>query len=256
MRAAAGLLVCCCLCVAPRAASALDPALPPGGNFDLSHWKLTLPVDARGAMRGDASEIRSAALRAGYQDAWFRTGEDGAMVFRTPAAGATTEGSDYARTELRELLAPDHDELNWPLQGHARLAARLAVARAPAGGKLVVGQIHAFEGPPLLKLRYHDRGMRGVRLDALLNRRPGDARPASFPLAAPRPGKAFGYTIAVDDGVLTVGADGGTPLHLTIDPAWSRYRFYFKAGLYLQARGAAADGGELRFYALRATHAP
>src|SRR6185369_6317433 len=66
-----------------RASSAvvrLDAAKPPGGNFDLSHWKLTLP-DAV------ASEISAAQLTAGITNAFFFTDADGAMVFRCPVTG-------------------------------------------------------------------------------------------------------------------------------------------------------------------------
>src|SRR5689334_23501229 len=96
----ASLLLICAL------ARALDPGRPPGGNFDLSHWKLTLP-DA------SASELSAAQLVAGYTNAsFFFTGPDGAMVFWCPVTGGTTSGSSYPRSELRELINPSDDNVN------------------------------------------------------------------------------------------------------------------------------------------------
>jgi hypothetical protein len=84
---------------------ALNPAADPSGNFDLSNWKITLPVDQSGTIIGTAQEIKSLS---GYQDLnYFYTGADGAMVFRAAVDGATTSGSKYARSELREMIGAD-----------------------------------------------------------------------------------------------------------------------------------------------------
>src|SRR5436190_21630249 len=45
----AAVMLCFCI-----EAWALNPSLPPSGNFDLSHWKLTLPVDSNGTNVGTA----------------------------------------------------------------------------------------------------------------------------------------------------------------------------------------------------------
>src|SRR5262245_33612978 len=81
----------------------LDSNLPPGGNFDLSHWKLTLP-DA------NATEIPAEQLDAGYTNSlFFYTAQDGAMTFWSPVTGGVTGETDYPRSELRELLNPDNE---------------------------------------------------------------------------------------------------------------------------------------------------
>src|SRR5664280_1045336 len=101
-------------CVAGLPSWALNPGNPPSGNFDLSHWKLTLPVDGSGTTNGTATEIHTPQLVAGYTNAfYFYTGPDGAMVFWCQVTGATTSGSDYPRSELRELLNPDDNSVNW-----------------------------------------------------------------------------------------------------------------------------------------------
>src|SRR5213075_1137503 len=49
----------------------LDPSRPPGDNFDLSHWKLTLPDT-------NVTEIEAVELIAGYSNAtYFYTAPDG-----------------------------------------------------------------------------------------------------------------------------------------------------------------------------------
>ena len=79
-------------------ARALDPDLPPSGNFDLSHWYLGLPVDDEGGTSGDSASISTVELLSGYSNAlYFYTGADGAMVFWAPVDGATTPGSSYPR---------------------------------------------------------------------------------------------------------------------------------------------------------------
>ena len=37
-------------------------ALPAATRFDLSHWKLTLPIDDAGGATGEAAEVKNPAL--------------------------------------------------------------------------------------------------------------------------------------------------------------------------------------------------
>ena len=38
---------------------ALNPSVAPGGNFDLSNWKITLPTDSNGGFTGNAMEVKN-----------------------------------------------------------------------------------------------------------------------------------------------------------------------------------------------------
>src|SRR5882757_4901194 len=115
-------------------AVALDPAKPPGQNFDLSHWTLTLPVDNSGGTNGAAVAISVSQLVTGYTNAFFfHTGSDGAMVFRCPANGATTPGSTDPRTELREMLVANDSSVDWTTTGLHVLTGRCKVNAAPNG---------------------------------------------------------------------------------------------------------------------------
>lgn len=158
-------------------ALALDPALPPSGNFDLLGWYLNTPEDVAGFSR----RIDEFELANGFVDNdYFWTAADGGMVFRVTNAGATTSaGSIYARTELRQMLRRGNTSIstrngdgtpnlnNWAFSSapaSAQLAAgevdgemkaTLAVnAVTTTGsdsrvGRVIVGQIHAKDDEPL-----------------------------------------------------------------------------------------------------------
>lgn len=78
-----------------------------------------------------------------------------ARFFWAPVTGSTTVNAIYPRSELRETRA-DGSLRNWlyPSANHF-LNATLAVNQVPSSGKVVIGQIHAFQSQqPLLKLEY------------------------------------------------------------------------------------------------------
>src|SRR5690349_13892833 len=93
----------------------LNPSAAPSDNFDLTNWKITLPVDRNGALSGTAVEVQNLS---GYQNSkYFYTGSDGTMVFYAPVDGATTRGSSYARSELREMDGAEKAAWNLPTGG-------------------------------------------------------------------------------------------------------------------------------------------
>ena len=155
---------------------ALDPALPPSGNFDLLGWYLNTPEDDG----GDSRRIDEVDLDNGFEDTnYFWTAADGGMVFKATNAGATTSNSSFTRTELREMLRRGDTSIstrnsdgtpnlnNWVFSSAPQSAqdaagavdgvmkATLAVnAVTTAGnasriGRVVVGQIHAKDDEPL-----------------------------------------------------------------------------------------------------------
>ena len=128
--------------------AALNPAKPPGGNFDLSHWKLMLPLDKDSGANGTATEISAAQLVDGYTNAgFFRTAPDGAMVFETLAEGAIAGGhrgpNTHPRTELRELLNPKDAKANWSGNGVHILTAHCRVNALADGGRVCIGILPA-----------------------------------------------------------------------------------------------------------------
>ena len=219
----------------------------PVGNYDLTHWKLTLPDD-------DASEVSSARLRAGYASRYFHLADNGALVFLAPAGGGSTENSDYPRAELRELLDPDDDNRNWSGSGFHQLQASARVLRAPSTQKIIVGQVHGFDARPLIKLQWQ-KG----RLKALIKRHPqGRNEDITHVFATPVGNDLFSYRIEVRDGVLAVEVNGERIEHdfFREDPAWRNVGFYFKAGAYVQddEEDGADDVGEVQFTQLSVRH--
>lgn len=166
-----------CYALLTLKALALDPALPPSGNFDLLGWYLNTP-EANSS--GFSRRIDEVDLDNGFVDNnYFWTAADGGMVFKATNSGATTENSSFTRTELREMLRRGNTSINtrnsdgtpnlnnWVFSSAPQSAqdaaggvdgvmkATLAVnAVSTAGnssriGRVVVGQIHAKDDEPL-----------------------------------------------------------------------------------------------------------
>src|SRR5271154_2906257 len=124
---------------------ALDPNLPPGSNFDLSHWDLQLPT-INGILTGASGNVDTLSpsqLTAGATNAYFYTGPDGAMIFWAPDDGARTGNSAHPRSELREELIPNNGNVNWTLDGTHIITAICVVSNVPSDTqKVCIGQIH------------------------------------------------------------------------------------------------------------------
>lgn len=246
----------------------LDPAKAPGQNFDLSRFKLTLPVNSSGGLSGTSKEIGPQQL-ATYQSDWFKTSADGAMQFTTPVVGAkTSSNTSYTRTELRELNA-DGSLAKWTVAQGGKLAATVAVNQMPVadGGKLsriVIGQIHGPDDE-LCRLYFDQAGKlyygndKSPSSEVFRDLKDAAGRVTSIPLGA-----RFDYSIIVAGGRLVVSVThNGTVYSASeaISSFWAGKGLYFKAGLYLgvgaPGSGAGTTGsgtGRVSFYSLRMTH--
>lgn len=224
---------------------ALDPAKPPGGNFDLSHWKLTLP-DAL------ASELSPVLLIAGVTTDTFFTGADGAMVFSCPVTGGTTVGSSYPRCELRELFDPFDDNVNWTGYGTHVLKAQCRVMQLPSTRKTIIGQIHSYTGKPLIKLQFN-----GDKIEALVKNSPNSDGDTRFLFATVGLGDLIDYQIKVVDGLLSMTVNGVNQSQYVFEsePAWTNQTFFFKAGNYCQDNsGPTNEAAIVSFYDLGVVH--
>ncbi|MFC5068089.1 polysaccharide lyase family 7 protein [Flaviflagellibacter deserti] len=239
---------------------ALQPGTAPSANFDLSDWKITLPVDSKGSISGTAVEVTNLS---GYQNSkYFYTGTDGAMVFSASVDGATTSGSKYARSELREM--DDGERAAWNLKTGGFMSATLEVDKAPiksdgTTGRLVVGQIHGHD-EELVRL-YWDNGT-----VYFVNDQAGSGNKETTFKLADSSGKnpnvslneKFSYSIDAHDDVLDVRvyADGQEYKSVTkINDVWDSDAFYFKAGAYLGVNEDTGSGsGQTSFYSLGFNH--
>lgn len=170
----------------------LSPDLPPGRNFDLLGWYLSVPSDDDKDGRSDQiSEVQLA--RGAADEPYFFTAHDGGMVFRTTVAGArTSKNTRYTRTELREMLRRGDTSIrtknddaspnlnNWVFSSaperalkaaggvDGTLRATLAVNHVTTTGdrsqvgRVIIGQIHAASDEPIrLYYRKLPGNMRG-----------------------------------------------------------------------------------------------
>lgn len=223
--------------------------------IDLSHWKLTLPVRASENEGGNPLEIVPSKLIAGYTHAdYFRFDPDGTMVFWCPVSGATTENTDYARTELREMLDPADDNVCWPAPGTHVLNARCRVSEVPSSQKVIIGQIHGYSGKanPLIKLQF----FKG-RIEALVKEKARKGKDLKLTFNDVGLDKEFDYEIRLQDGLLRVSVNGASQMVNVFekDPEWASQSLYFKAGAYVQDNeGRASEGARVSFSKLTVSH--
>lgn len=227
---------------------------PPSAHFDLSHWKLTLPVDSAGAVSGKAVEIPAAKLRSGYASEWFHAGPDATMIFWAPVNGARTENTAYPRSELRELIDPSDDSACWLATGSHILEARCRVLAVPSSGKVVIGQIHGYSGAadPLIKLQYFKGKVQALVKDKA---RKGKDITLNFPEVGLN--KDFDYSIELKEGILRITVNGSTQSENVFerDPEWSHQTLYFKVGAYTQDNeGPATEGARVAISDLKVSH--
>lgn len=156
----------------------LDPSAAPSENFDLSTWNLSVPIDSGdGDGYAKATTITVEELNDSYQlnDYFYTDSDDGGMVFRDYIGGArTSEGTSYTRSELREMLRGEDDDIdtkglsknNWVFSSvptsqqkkvggvDGNMKATLAVNHVTSTGnsshigRVIVGQIHAASDEP------------------------------------------------------------------------------------------------------------
>lgn len=214
----------------------LNPAVAPGGNFDLSLWELQLPVCSSGSV----TVIPPAQLvgSGGFQDTYFYSDpSDGAMVLMDPTTGCTTSGSLHPRTELREMSASGA-KASWPATGTHVLSVTERVPQVP--DHVSVGQI--FQAPPypskpLLELEYHHDGTLVLLLE---NTNQGGSATFTTVGAVP-PGSTYQYALSLSGTSITVTING-TSSTFTLPPTFVGESFYFKAGDYDQTATAGTPG--------------
>lgn len=168
----AGLVAACGSTSEPVASNAAS--MVPADKFDLSEWKITVPLDIDG--NGKIDEISVKDIQTYSHPDFFYLDENGGMVFATPNKAITTGGSSNTRSELRHMLRGMDTKKKTSGPGNnfviAKHTAKEAFARV--GGKMeatlkvdhvavraghpnkppaysvVVGQIHAGKDKKLL----------------------------------------------------------------------------------------------------------
>ena len=238
-----------------------DPRAHNSDNFDLTGWKLTVPVSGPES-DGKAAEVKQLA---GYESRFFYDAPDGAMVFRAPVNGKTTKGSKYPRSELRERT--NNTDAAWNIAQGGTMTASLKIDVIPkladgTPGKVVIGQIHG-EDDELIRL-YWDNGAVYFKNDLsgpdnkehLFELTDASGKTASVPM-----GQIFSYKIDAHGDTLEVHVyiNGTDYVSISpINPIWATNTLYFKAGAYLgqNSKQGAKGIAEVSFYGLDYGHTP
>jgi hypothetical protein len=238
-------------------------------TINLTNWRLGLPVDAKGGITGTSHTIEK--LQNYVHDKFFFRAKDGALVFTAMAEGATTSGSKYARSELREMNGDKR--ASWTLKEGGTMTATLKINEAPktkAGldGRMVIGQIHgeikdaAGKDKELVRL-YWENGKIYFMTDMPLtgtNKTLFQFHDKSGKTPDIAKGEKFSYKIDAHGNSLKIYiyADGKVYSNeSTLDARWQADTFYFKAGLYLGVNETNGSGvGQAAFYGLDFAHVP
>ncbi|OAR00215.1 hypothetical protein LLEC1_03167 [Akanthomyces lecanii] len=229
--------------------TALNPNCAPGGNFDLSHWKLQLPI----GKPNHPDEISADRLGgcSGYTNAkYFSTdASDGSLVLTVPGDKTnsdcvSTEHSDHCRCELRESTPSSWD----PRADRNRLFGELKVTRND--GEICIGQIHVDDDgvshKPVAELYYNAAGdlKMGVQLCAQ-----NDCKQQRVDVDRVPRGQRFTYEIRYERNVLSVSINGKAFQKLDTHKL-NGPKSYFKAGNYNQQSRPT----EVHFYQIKVSH--
>jgi hypothetical protein len=216
----------------------------PSGRLNLANWKLTLPIDT--AHAGSPDEILQPEL-TGFQDAnYFHCNLTGTgVVLQAFCGGATTSGSGYPRSELREMVNNGTGTASWSTtSGTHTMEITQAITHLPeVKPHVVAGQIHDANDDVIVfrlegtKLFIDQNGVNGPVVTP--NYRLGDLFTVKF---VARNGGVGCYYNGQYIYTYNVSASG----------------CYFKAGCYTQSNTSKGDAatayGEVIIYGLSVTH--
>ena len=173
--------------------------------IDLATWNLSVPVGTPPAT------IDTPKLVSGFKNQYFHS-DTGTLFFWAPVTGTRTENAIYPRTELRETFS-NGTLRNWLYpDADNSLRATLAVNQVPSSGKLVIGQIHAYDSQkPLVKLEYQYKSTTATgNIVAKVRMRPDDAEGRVIIIASGvKLDRDFSYLIHLSPGgALGISAAG------------------------------------------------
>jgi poly(beta-D-mannuronate) lyase len=212
----------------------------PADLLDLTNWRLALPTG-----EDDADQVDQPELATFEDKDYFHLNKaKNGVVFRANAGGATTDGSDYPRSELREMIDGGTKEAAWSnASGDHIMTITQAITEVPPGKpQVVAGQIHDDEDDVVM-----------IRLEKsrLFVEADGDEVGVLNP--AYSLGTKFTVKIRATPAGIKITYDGKTSV--TYDKVGGG--FYFKAGCYTQSNTDEDEpdaAGEVVIYDLKVQH--
>jgi poly(beta-D-mannuronate) lyase len=227
-----------------------DPTGPESGGvapssiLDLSNWYLGIPVDTP-QISGSPDIIRQPQLTGYTSPDWFHSDAAGdGVVFDVNAGGFTTSGSDYPRTELREMNGTQNAAWDSTVGTNTMQVTEAITELAPIKPAMVSAQIHDDSDDVVQ-----------VRLDGKVLSVTGNDGKTKFTLQSNYVlGTIFTVKLVATAAGIQVFYNGA--LATTIAAFGTGY--YFKAGAYLQSNVAQGNVpgalGEVIIYDLSVTH--
>jgi hypothetical protein len=129
--------------VMPKDQSPVTEPVVPGKILNLTSWKLTLPINT--GIKLNPDEIKQPILNTYTNPDYFFSNKTGdAITFRANCGGFTTTGSNFPRSELREMTNNGSKSAGWSSAiGTHTMFIDQRITHLPVVRKhMVVGQIH------------------------------------------------------------------------------------------------------------------
>lgn len=217
----------------------------PADVLDLTNWYIGLPIgEEESPTNVEQPELDTYAI-----DPWFTTTADcDAVQFRAPVNGVTTSGSDYPRSELREMTDSGQTKASWSsTSGTHTMVIDQAITDLPEDKPHVVaGQIHDSDDDVSV-FRLEDTKLYVTSPDDSNHKLVDE----NYEL-----GTRFEAKFVVSDGEIKAYYNGELQTTLSEDFSGA----YFKAGAYTQANcersSPCSDDnyGQVEIYGLSVTH--
>lgn len=193
----------------------------------------------------------------GFKDQYFHS-DTGTLFFWSPVTGSRTANAIYPRSELRETYS-NGTLKNWTYpEADNLLYATLAVNQVPSTGKIVIGQIHAYNSTkPLVKVEYqYKTTTQSGNIVAKVRMHPDDTDSRVIIVAENVPlDREFSYLIHLSPGGALGVSAAGYQWDTQLSSTWRDKPLYFKAGVYVQDNtGYTTEGGKVTFYKLDIDH--
>jgi hypothetical protein len=216
----------------------------PAQVLNLSNWKLTIPAGSAES----PTEIKQPALATYAIDPWFKVGAGG-VLFRAPVNAVTTSGSDYPRSELREMTNNGQSNAAWSSTSgtHTMIIDQAILALPLQKRHVVAGQIHDAS-KDIIVIR-----LEGSSLFVDVDGNTAKILDSNYTL-----GKRFTVKFVANGGKTKIYYNGSSTVAYTLTKSYTKA--YFKAGCYTQSNCtketvcSASNYGEVVIYGLTVTH--
>jgi transcriptional regulator CtsR len=148
----------------------------PANVLNLTNWKITLPINSSGTQTGSTPlEVTQPNLATYEVTPYFHNNANNTgVIFQANTGGVTTSGSNYPRSELREMTNNGASNASWSsTSGTHTMEIDQAITHLPVVKQhIVAGQIHDASDDVIVfrlegtKLFMDHNGADGTTLDA------------------------------------------------------------------------------------------